>query len=1173
MDPLETYFRSCAQLRNVGVAEQSFYPAIKVLLDEIGGHLKPKVVYASHPQAHERNLPDAGLFTAAQLRWAGDILPFEDPNRLKPDRGVVEVKSLSEDLNDLVESEQVRRYLASFGQVLATNLRQFALIQLQNGQAVEVERYSLANSASEFWRLTENAKESARVHGKFVEEFLNRALLAATTIAQPKDVAAFLASYAREARGKLDLNENILELTALQKTLEDALGVKFEGDKGDDFFRSTLVQTLFYGVFSAWVLWHEQGHSSRGPFEWRQTHYYLRVPVIERLFVGTTSARVLEQAGLNDTLRNAENVLNRVDRAEFFQAFERGLAVQYFYEPFLAAFDPELRKQLGIWYTPPEIVRYMVARVDHILRTELNEPDGLASPNVLVLDPCCGTGAYLVECLNVIAKRYEERGEARLHGDDLKKAVTDRLFGFELLPGPFVVSHLQLGFLLTKLGVHLQPSERAGVYLTNALTGWEPISAERRQLDPLSLYAESDAAGEVKRGKPILVVIGNPPYNGYAGISKMDEEKDLVERYDSGKRRGQGLNDLYVRFFAMADRRIEATGRGVVCLISNYSWLDGLSFAHMRKRYLETFDRIWIDNLNGDKYATGKTTPEGKPDPSVFSTEFNKEGIQVGTAIAALVRRGPTAHSPYPSHLPNPSQSSDPPDPTDTADPSLLSYRDFWGAQKRQELLELAAETDQIGRANPYHGLAPNPGLGHPFKPRIVSENYIGWPTLPEILPKSFPGINTARDSFLIDIDEAKLRQRIQLYYDRTATEAEIISVAPAALQDTSGFDARATRSHLLRKGIAENGFRRYLYRPFDVRWMYWIGETKLIDRSRHEFEPYFQTPNIGIICAEAQRRMFSPPMVVRALPSYHVIERASLVFPLGTPEHGGSGLFGEDIPDPSRVNFSPQTNALLSALQIADDPGAIFFHILAILHSPAYAEENAGALRQDWPRIPIPGWTPGTPSPSLDGEGAGGGEEAATIIRAGAALGRKLANLLDPEQPVPGVTAGDIPDHLAKIADFQWPHNLPNPSEDTEDLALKANWGYRGQGGAVMPGGGKVVWHNRPTNPDLFASGESPSGSSLAHPSNPPPTVDIIMNENGRWTGIPEAVWHYNLGGYQVLKKWLSYRQREVLGRPMKLDEVREFSRIARRIASILAMSSELDSHYRNSAAAASQA
>ena len=140
------------------------------------------------------------------------------------------------------------------------------------------------------------------------------------------------------------------------------------------------------------------------------------------------------------------------------------------------------------------------------------------------------------------------------------------------------------------------------------------------------------------------MILGNPPYNGFAGMA-VDEERELSTAYRTTRRvrrpEGQGLNDLYVRFFRMAERRIaEKTGRGVVCFISNYSWLDGLSFTGMRERYLESFDAIRIDNLNGDKYKTGKTTPDGDPDPSIFSTPEDPVGIQIGTAITTLGAQG-----------------------------------------------------------------------------------------------------------------------------------------------------------------------------------------------------------------------------------------------------------------------------------------------------------------------------------------------------------------------------------------------------------------------------------------------------------------------------------------------------------------------------------------------------
>ena len=374
--------------------------------------------------------------------------------------------------------------------------------------------------------------------------------------------------------------------------------------------------------------------------------WYLHIPILSKLYGDFASPSQLGTMHLEEVLDWAGEALDRVDRSSFFATFEQQHAVQYFYEPFLEAFDPELRKQLGVWYTPPEIVKYMVARVDQVLRSELDIVDGLADPRVVVLDPCCGTGAYLVEVLNSIAETLHDKGGDALIANDLKKAAMSRIFGFEILPAPFVISHLQIGLALDRFGAPFTDdgNERAGVYLTNALTGWEPPTEPKQHLLFPELEMERDAAADVKQKKPILVILGNPPYNGFAGLA-VDEERDLVEAYRQVDKvappQGQGLNDLYVRFYRMAERRITEgkQGEGIVCFISNYSWLDGLSFTGMRERLLEAFDRIRIDCMNGDKYKTGKLTPEGLPDPSVFSTEKNREGIQVGTAITTLTRR------------------------------------------------------------------------------------------------------------------------------------------------------------------------------------------------------------------------------------------------------------------------------------------------------------------------------------------------------------------------------------------------------------------------------------------------------------------------------------------------------------------------------------------------------
>jgi predicted helicase len=326
----------------------------------------------------------------------------------------------------------------------------------------------------------------------------------------------------------------------------------------------------------------------------------------------------------------------------------------------------------------------MVARVDEVLREELGLADGLAVPNVYVLDPCCGTGSYLIEVLNRIAETFREKGGDALTAQEIKCAAMERVFGFEILPAPFVVTHLQIGLLLQSLGAPFSDikKERAAVYLTNALTGWEPPDGSKPQmlLNFPELLQERDAAERVKQAKPILVILGNPPYNGFAGLA-VDEQHDLSQAYRTAKRapqpQGQGLNDLYVRFYRMAERKIvEKTGKGIICFISNYSWLDGLSFTAMRESYLERFDQISIDCLNGDKYKTGKLTPEGESDPSIFSTEFNREGIQVGTAIAVLTRREKSSGA------------------------QGVSFRNLWGKEKPRTASRIGTRTavSAVGR-------------------------------------------------------------------------------------------------------------------------------------------------------------------------------------------------------------------------------------------------------------------------------------------------------------------------------------------------------------------------------------------------------------------------------------------------------------------------------------------
>lgn len=1135
MTPAESYLADLYAARGAGTAETSGYPALASLLNEIGGALKPKITTVIHPSNSGAGLPDGGFFSARELRQHPDEVSL---SKLNPERGVLEVKPVDHDLGALAQTPQVRGYLEHYGQILLTNYRSFALYSWEGGKPVPGENFSLAESVAAFWDIARHPREHPLL-GERLTEYLRRALLNRARLAAPRDLAAYLASYAREARARVE-GAATNALAPVSEALGEALGIRFEGEKGAHFFRSTLIQTLFYGVFSAWVLWNE-GHPRPGDkFRWRESAYHLGLPVLRTLFHQLADPQKLRDLGLEEVLDWTEATLARVERAAFFARFALGEAVQYFYEPFLAEFDPELRKQFGVWYTPPEIVRYMVRRVDRALVEHYGIADGLADPRVVILDPCCGTGAYLVETLRTIYDRLQgSAGEAQA-GLQTKIAAQTRVFGFELLPAPYVIAHLQIDLQLAKYGAAMvheteQPKkggkakqpERAGVFLTNALTGWVPPAEPKTLLFP-DLAAERDAADRVKRDAEILVIIGNPPYDGFAGIS-VEEERGLSQAYRSTKAapkpQGQGLNDLYIRFFRMAERRIvegapeqdnvhlqpAVAGRhGIVCYISNYSWLDGLSHPGMRERFLEVFDHITIDCLNGDKYKTGKKSPDGTPDPSIFSAEHNREGIQVGTAIALLERR--------PAKVTGKKASG--------AQGAEVRFRNWWGKEKRVELV--ASLSRKIG----YERLHPALPLGLPFLPIGVSADFHKWASLIEILPKSYPGVKTSRDAELVAISEVALEACLTRYLDPNVSDAELAEFAPGLVESTSLFNAKSTRALLRKLGRGALQIVRYAYRPLDVRWLCWERSTKLLDRNRADYFDQVVVGNIWLSATQRNRKEdFYSPQVTRCLADHHIVESNVGMFPLyvfapetasvvrETPDmfgtEAGSGN-GQPVP-----NLTPC--ALKYLAKLGAGPEDLFFHIVAILHAPAYRTENAGALRQDWPRIPLP--------------------ETADTLRAGAALGRQVATLLDPETDVPRVTSGSIRSDLKGLAEL----TVTGPAKPrTPDLSLTARWGYAGQGGVVMPG------------PGLVRGGTRGDGF-----------LDIHLNATTCWRDVPADVWAYTLGGYQVLKKWLSYREAVLLRRPLTASEALDFTKHVRRIAALLSLHPQLDAHYRASTVA----
>jgi N-6 DNA Methylase len=536
-------------------------------------------------------------------------------------------------------------------------------------------------------------------------------------------------------------------------------------------------------------LWDKEADAN-APFEADHAHQYLPIPFLVALLHDIRHPARMKHLGLEAHLIRAIKTFNRVDRPLFrsrmsFPTIDGETtiaAITYFYEPFLEAFDPQLREDLGVWYTPPEIVRYQVQRVHYLLKTELGRPRGLADPNVVVLDPCCGTGAYLLEVARCIAAESKREGDENSLGLELARAFHERVMGFEILTAPFAIAQLQLYLLLDELGSPPDAAHRLAIFLTNALSGWH--EAGDIKLNFPEMREEFDASQKVKHDAKIIVILGNPPYDRFTGAAQAEEAElvahykgiELVDETDKDgslkrdefgrikkKQRGESLlykefgvrkqllDDLYIRFIRLAEERIgEAADYGVVSYISNSSYLTGRSHPLMRRSLLSNFHAVWIDNLNGDKYRTGKIIPKGLSgagtrDDSAFTTEMDPRGIQPGTAIVTWVKR-----------------KGERTKPDDTA----VLYRDFWGpaAGKRHGLLASLPTGSSRGITVPvYEPVKPSQENRWRLGPKTVEGGFEAWPGLDEIFPISFQGVNHNRglEGGIIDTDRTALERRL----------------------------------------------------------------------------------------------------------------------------------------------------------------------------------------------------------------------------------------------------------------------------------------------------------------------------------------------------------------------------------------------------------------------------
>jgi Type ISP C-terminal specificity domain/N-6 DNA Methylase len=1142
------YFAEVARLAmSSSTTEPSYYPSIKSLFSDL---------------LSQRALRfDVRINTSERRDGGGtdfpDVAIYDGSGQYPIVCGEVKLPrvEIAEMAASASQSDQVGRYLARSRVLLLSNVRSFALVTVSaewRGKGPVPAESRRIEQVVEFWpsaaALSEGSTPNPDAIGQ-LGALLEAALTRYASITEPETLARILAWQARQAKAALPEKFG----DAVRGLLDDfgrALGVTFEGHDGEEFFRSSLIQTAYYGLFAGWVLWRRAG--ANGTFRWEEISEYLKIPFLGQLFHEFRHPARIRELRLAEHLDLATEVLARVVPQEFFARFsgpsldEEGAsgehaaasaAILYFYEPFLEAFDPELRKELGVWYTPHEIVSYQVRKVDAILREELGCERGFADERVVVLDPCCGTGAYLLEVLRTIAKQLKEEGEDALLGPRLREAFCRRVIGFEILTAPFVISQLQLYLILSDLGVAPDETHRPAVFLTNALTGWH--GSEQLKLNFPELQQEHDAARAIKKDARIIVILGNPPYNRFAGVP-LEEEADLVDPYKGIRRDARGrqvgnselfarwgikkhlLDDLYVRFFRLAEARIgERAEFGVVSFISNSSYLAGRSHPIMRESLLRSFQRVWVDNLHGNRLASERT-PQGDSCETIFSVRQGGAGIKVGTCVTTMVK-------------------------VETQFPHAQVFtRDFWGRAdaKRAALLaslelsslSLSARAEAHAAAQgprPYVEITPSAESAWRLVPQSSSGGYEDWSALDECFPTRYQGVNPNRglDGSLVDVDPRALESRMRDYFSKRGFAA-FRRDHPVVCEARARYEPETVRDELRRvTNFKPDRIVDYLLFPLDLRSIYYETEGKLLNERRPELWENLSGNEFLIAVPQPRRVSEARPLLVRSLFDLHLHDRGSVGFPAEVKSAASAGsLFSEATSGKVIANLHP---ALWAALKVhwglrgeldgADAKKlvrALFRATMAICFSPQFEEDHKESLSQDWAHVPIP--------------------RDKAVFSQLTSLGESLGVLFDPIRDANKTIARVLEKDAVHLGEPR--RQGGEPLEEAAMLILRSYYGAaRGD------------WRQRPVEAESEWR-ESWGGS----------TGDLFINDEVFFENVPENVWRYELGGYPVLKKWLGYRHADRRdGKPLTLSEVEHLRGMIRRISAVLVLSDELDNAY----------
>ncbi len=797
-------------------------------------------------------------------------------------------------------------------------------------------------------------------------------------IRDSKALALLLAQLAARIRKRA---ENVLAIESEKgplRSMAKAFREALIHDLDDAGFADMYAQTVTYGLFAVRVSRASGALVADDLSQFVSTTSPFLKEILEDFIAlsGRSKKRAnrvdFDELGVNDLVEALREAPIQDIVAQFGNQRPGDDPVIHFYEDFLRAYNNQLRVQRGVFYTPKPVVSYIVRSVHELLQTEFGLADGLADtttwaemvskypglklppltdepgekrtispdePFVQILDPATGTATFLVEVIDVIHRtlatkwkqqRLTDTQQRTAWNDYVPQHLLPRLHAFELMMAPYAIAHMKIGLKLGETGYRFGTNERARIYLTNAL---EPSQKQLKLPAFDALAHEAAAVNEIKRHKRFTVVIGNPPYSIRSG-NLTDEARRLIEpfKFIDGQRiveKGalqleKNLNDDYVKFFGLIQQLFAPQPFGIVGLITNHAFLDNPTFRAFRWNLLSQYSRIQLLDLHGNSKKK-EQVPGGYANENVFD-------IQQGVGISLMLRRQSEVKL------------------------AAVALAEQWGTRGEKYR---ALETGRFD----YHSIVcPAPWFKMTFQDANLAAEFESFASLADAMPLNSTGIKTHRDAFVIDFDSQALRERVAKFRS-AASDAAIAEEFEIA--DTYGWKLSEARRRIRARKDWESGFQICLYRPFDLRHIYYHSD--LIELPRSECMRHLVGGrNLALL---ATRQVTAPPfnhvLVTRLVSEMKTCshDRGTNCFPLYLCEDSSSLRFGHE----RRLNFTPGfLRALSEALQIPSTqehevptgltPEDIFHYVYAVLHSPGYRSRYAEFLKTEFPRLPLSG-------------------------------------------------------------------------------------------------------------------------------------------------------------------------------------------------------------------------